>query len=128
MAKDYLSVPLHSGALKYYNEVESWSSSDTSSSIDIQTDLSFMIPNASYNGMSLWLKFQFHGTFNGQYIWETVDFGTQTQNGDQVTINNLLKFKLSQAIFSGMQLWIEFEFFNNNTNKLLWVMKDYGTL
>ncbi|MBT4290753.1 MAG: hypothetical protein HOD92_25785 [Deltaproteobacteria bacterium] len=62
-------------SLKDDNSMQ-FNAASNSSPITINSDLSFQIPSASYNGTQVWANFTYFGEKNGMLLWALGDVGT----------------------------------------------------
>ena len=71
------STPVTISSLKDDNDLE-FNSVLNTNAIIINTDLSFQIPSATFNGTQVWAIFKYFGEKNGLLLWELGDAGTGT--------------------------------------------------
>jgi len=101
--------------------------------IIINPDLSFSIPDALYQSLTgdlnLWLDFEFFDEQSGKLLWELVDFGDAISTGNYITISPNLSFSIPdakyQSLLGDINLETNFEFFGEQSGKILWELESF---
>jgi len=117
----------------FYNRWQA-DQTNTQNSITILSDLSFTMPEATYQTITgniiLWAHFTFFGDQNGILLWELADYGTATSTGNLVMIAPDLSFSISDATYqpatgSELNLRVNFRFFDDQNGTLLWALDSF---
>jgi hypothetical protein len=107
-----------------YNDADATIHS-TSTIITMLPDFSFVVPNATYGSLNLYLKFKLYSYVEGKYMFELENYLVKESTGDALSVGSDLSLILPHVRYEPLGFWMKLKFYGNIDGKLIWELDSY---